>query len=124
MPTFISMNGTSGGLRNCTAWLKRWVCLRLQLAMAWVLQNPLVTTVLVGARTEAHLANALAAQQMNFDPAWQRDIAEWASVACTNHATVIRSAPDASLSFRPMLSSIPPISTWTAEPLPDPPLNG
>ena len=53
----------------------------LQLAMAWVLQNPLVTNVLVGARTTAHLENALAAQRMTFDPAWQREIADWDSVS-------------------------------------------
>lgn len=53
----------------------------LQLAMAWVLQNPLVTNVLVGARTTAHLENALAAQSISFDPSWQREIAAWDSVA-------------------------------------------
>jgi aryl-alcohol dehydrogenase-like predicted oxidoreductase len=49
----------------------------LQLAMAWVFQNPLVTTVLVGARTEAHLANALAAEQLAFAPAWLQEIKSW-----------------------------------------------
>jgi aryl-alcohol dehydrogenase-like predicted oxidoreductase len=51
----------------------------LQLAMAWVLQNTLITTVLVGARTEAHLANALAAQEIAFEPEWHREIAAWDS---------------------------------------------
>jgi aryl-alcohol dehydrogenase-like predicted oxidoreductase len=51
----------------------------LQLAMAWVLHNPLVTTVLVGARTEAHLANAIAAQRLRFEPEWQHEIATWDS---------------------------------------------
>lgn len=49
----------------------------LQLAMGWVLQNPAVTTVLVGARTEAHLANALAAQELAFTPGWMAEIASW-----------------------------------------------
>lgn len=49
----------------------------LQLAMAWVLQNPAVTTVLVGARTEAHLANALAASRLPFSPAWLAAIDTW-----------------------------------------------
>ncbi|MEO7599052.1 MAG: aldo/keto reductase [Opitutus sp.] len=49
----------------------------LQLAMAWTLQQPWVTTVLVGARTEAHLANALTALAMPFDPAWHQRIAQW-----------------------------------------------
>ena len=48
-----------------------------QLAIAWVLQNPLITTVLVSARTESHLANALAAQRMLFDPGWLRQISDW-----------------------------------------------
>lgn len=51
----------------------------LQLAMGWVLQNPAVTTVLVGARTEAHLANAFATDALHFDPAWLREIAAWDS---------------------------------------------
>ena len=53
----------------------------VQLAMAWVFQNPLVTTVLVGARTEAHLANALAAQQLRFAPEWLAEIAAWETPA-------------------------------------------
>ncbi len=53
----------------------------LQLGMAWVFQNPLVTTVLVGARTEAHLANALAAQQLRFAPEWLAEIQGWETAA-------------------------------------------
>jgi aryl-alcohol dehydrogenase-like predicted oxidoreductase len=49
----------------------------LQLAMAWVFQNPLVSTVLVGARTEAHLANALAAERLAFAPEWLNAIQGW-----------------------------------------------
>lgn len=49
----------------------------LQLAMAWVFQNPLVTTVLVGARTVDHLANALAAEKMRFAPEWLAEIKSW-----------------------------------------------
>jgi aryl-alcohol dehydrogenase-like predicted oxidoreductase len=51
----------------------------VQLAMAWVFQNPLVTTVLVGARTEAHLANALAAEKLAFAPSWRSEIEAWES---------------------------------------------
>ena len=51
----------------------------LQLAMAWVLDHPLVTTVLVGARTEAHLTNALDAAKVRFDPEWRQEIAGWDS---------------------------------------------
>lgn len=51
----------------------------LQLAMSWVLQNPAVTTVLVGARTEAHLANALAAERLTFLPEWLAEINAWDS---------------------------------------------
>jgi aryl-alcohol dehydrogenase-like predicted oxidoreductase len=49
----------------------------LQLALAWVLQQPVVTSVLVGARTESHLANALAAAALPFEPAWLEQIAAW-----------------------------------------------
>lgn len=49
----------------------------LQLALAWVFQNPLVTTVLVGARTEAHLANALAAEKLPFAAEWMAAIQDW-----------------------------------------------
>jgi len=51
--------------------------LPLELAMAWVFQNPLVTTVLVGARTKAHLANALAAEKLTFAPEWRDEIKRW-----------------------------------------------
>lgn len=53
----------------------------LQLAMAWVLRNPLVSTVLVGARTEAHLANALAAERLVFTPGWLAEIRSWETPA-------------------------------------------
>ncbi len=49
----------------------------LQLALAWVLQQPVVTTVLVGARSEAHLNNALAAATFRFEPAWRDEITAW-----------------------------------------------
>lgn len=49
----------------------------LQLAFSWVLQNPSVTTTLVGARTHAHLDNAIAAQQLTFRPEWREQIAAW-----------------------------------------------
>jgi aryl-alcohol dehydrogenase-like predicted oxidoreductase len=49
----------------------------LQLAMAWVLANPLVSTVLVGARTPANLDNALAALQTRLAPEWLDEINRW-----------------------------------------------
>jgi len=49
----------------------------LQLAMAWVLANPLVSTVLVGARTPANLQNALAALQTKLAPEWLGEISRW-----------------------------------------------
>ena len=49
----------------------------LRLAMAWVLDNPAVTTVLVGARSKEHLMNALEAEQTAFKAEWLREIAAW-----------------------------------------------
>jgi aryl-alcohol dehydrogenase-like predicted oxidoreductase len=49
----------------------------LQLALAWVLQNPLVTSVLIGVRSQAHLENALAAERLAFDPSWLAEIQSW-----------------------------------------------
>lgn len=49
----------------------------LQLAIAWVLQNPSIDNVLVGARTQAQLDNALAAERMQFDPQWLAEISAW-----------------------------------------------
>jgi len=51
----------------------------LRLAMAWVLDNPAVTTVLVGARSEEHLMNALEAERISFQADWHREIASWDS---------------------------------------------
>lgn len=48
-----------------------------RLAMAWALQNPGVDTVLVGARTEAHLDNAVAAAATDFPAAWMEEIGQW-----------------------------------------------
>jgi len=49
----------------------------LQLALAWVLQNRAITTVLIGARTRTHLDTALAAERLVLDPAWLAEIAAW-----------------------------------------------
>ncbi len=48
-----------------------------RLAMAWALQNPHVDTVLVGARTKAHLDNAVAAAATEFPAAWMEEIRQW-----------------------------------------------
>jgi aryl-alcohol dehydrogenase-like predicted oxidoreductase len=45
--------------------------------MAWVLQHPSVTTVLVGARTVAQLENALSAARLVLAPEWLKEIAAW-----------------------------------------------
>ncbi len=45
-----------------------------RLAMAWVFRYPRVDTVLVGARTTAHLDNALEAMNTSFDPAWVEEL--------------------------------------------------
>jgi 1-deoxyxylulose-5-phosphate synthase len=44
-----------------------------QLAVAWVLKNPHVDTVLVGARTLAHVDSAVAALSLDFDRGWDRE---------------------------------------------------
>ncbi len=56
----------------------------LQLALAWVLQQPVITTVLVGARSESHLANALAAAALRFEPVWLAEIAAWDDAPASN----------------------------------------
>ncbi len=48
-----------------------------RLAMAWALQNPHVDTVLVGARTNAHLDNAVAAAATEFPAAWMEEVRQW-----------------------------------------------
>lgn len=49
-----------------------------RLAMSWVFQNPAVDVVLVGARTTAHLDNALAALEHPFPDEWVAEIRAWA----------------------------------------------
>lgn len=49
----------------------------VRLAMGWVLNNPAIASVLVGARTSAHLDNALEAQKMNFPPEWMEEMNAW-----------------------------------------------
>jgi aryl-alcohol dehydrogenase-like predicted oxidoreductase len=49
----------------------------VRLAMAWVLRNPDVTSVLVGARTTAHLDNALMAMEMDFPQEWMAEMNTW-----------------------------------------------
>ncbi len=49
----------------------------VRLAMAWVLRNPDVTSALVGARTTAHLDNALMALEMDFPQEWMAEMNAW-----------------------------------------------
>jgi aryl-alcohol dehydrogenase-like predicted oxidoreductase len=48
-----------------------------RLATAWVLQNPQVDVVLIGARTQAHLDTALAAMDLDFRSEWLDTIRAW-----------------------------------------------
>jgi aryl-alcohol dehydrogenase-like predicted oxidoreductase len=48
-----------------------------QLAMAWVFQNPRVHTVLVGARSTAHLDNAFTARHEPFPADWKTEMDTW-----------------------------------------------
>lgn len=50
-----------------------------QLALAWVLQNPAISSVLVGARSTSHLENALAAQRTPLLVDWLEEIRRWES---------------------------------------------
>lgn len=47
------------------------------LATSWVLQNPQVDSVLIGARTIAHVETALAAAALTFEPGWMAEIRAW-----------------------------------------------
>lgn len=47
------------------------------LAMGWVLRRPEIACVLAGARTTAHLDNALEALRMDFPPEWAEEMAGW-----------------------------------------------
>ena len=49
----------------------------VRLAMAWAMTNPLITSVLVGARTTAHVDNALEAGRMGLDPQVRAEMAGW-----------------------------------------------
>lgn len=49
----------------------------VQLAVAWVCHQPLVSTVLIGARHPGHLTNALAALQLQLPPAWREQMNRW-----------------------------------------------
>lgn len=46
----------------------------LRLAMGWVLQSPDVANVLIGARTTAHIDNALEAKSMEFPTHWMEEM--------------------------------------------------
>ena len=49
----------------------------LRLAIGWVLKNPVVDTVLAGARSTAHLDNAIAAEAMDFPAEWYAEMSAW-----------------------------------------------
>jgi len=49
-----------------------------RVAMSWVLKNPAVDVMLVGARSISHIESALAAAAMPFPDAWYAEFAGWA----------------------------------------------
>jgi aryl-alcohol dehydrogenase-like predicted oxidoreductase len=49
----------------------------LRLAMAWAMTHPAVTSVIIGTRTTNHIDNALAAMEMDLDPALREEMSSW-----------------------------------------------
>ena len=49
----------------------------VRLAMAWAMTHPVVTAVLVGARTTGHIDNALQARTMGLDPELRAEMSSW-----------------------------------------------
>lgn len=49
----------------------------VQLAMAWVMTNPCVTSTLIGARKIEHIDNAIMALEMNLGPELRETISNW-----------------------------------------------
>lgn len=49
----------------------------VHLAIAWVLRNSQVDVMLVGARTTAHLGNAIAASELLLEPEWLEAMGSW-----------------------------------------------
>ena len=49
----------------------------VRLAMAWAMTHPAVTSAIVGARTTAHIDNALVAYKMGPDPDLRSEMAAW-----------------------------------------------
>ncbi|MBM3264285.1 MAG: aldo/keto reductase [candidate division Zixibacteria bacterium] len=52
----------------------------VRLAMAWVATHPDVTSVIVGARTTAHIDNAFDALEINLEPALRAEMTAWTGV--------------------------------------------
>jgi aryl-alcohol dehydrogenase-like predicted oxidoreductase len=48
----------------------------VNLAMAWVLSHPTVAAALIGARTTAHIDNALEAYEVGMEAGLRADLAE------------------------------------------------
>lgn len=51
----------------------------VKLAMGWVLQRSGISSILIGARNEGHLQNALTALEMNYPREWVKEINDWYS---------------------------------------------
>ena len=49
----------------------------VQLAMAWVMTNPCVTSTLIGARKTSHIDNAILALEMNLEPELREEMSNW-----------------------------------------------
>ena len=50
----------------------------VKLAMAWVMANTSLTSVLIGARRTAHVDNAIEAMEMDLSPELHAEMAAWA----------------------------------------------
>ena len=50
----------------------------VKLAMAWVMANKSLTSVLIGARRTAHVDNAIEAMDMGLSPELHAEMAAWA----------------------------------------------
>ena len=61
-------------LERLHAFAKRVGVPAVRLAVAWVLKNPYITAVLIGARSTDHIDNAIAARDMEIPDAWMAEM--------------------------------------------------
>jgi aryl-alcohol dehydrogenase-like predicted oxidoreductase len=83
--TKIYFNETNFGIVRSLAGLsERTATPMVKLAMAWALRNPDLTAVLVGARTPAHLDNAIEALQFTLPEDWLEEMDRFSQPALTS----------------------------------------